>query len=50
MINEVDADGVGTIDFSEYLSLVARKMKDTSTQEELNERLQLCLTSVRDRA
>eukprot|EP00811_Abedinium_folium_P028768 NODE_4481_length_1886_cov_6.657760.p2 GENE.NODE_4481_length_1886_cov_6.657760~~NODE_4481_length_1886_cov_6.657760.p2 ORF type:complete len:262 (+),score=96.30 NODE_4481_length_1886_cov_6.657760:894-1679(+) len=35
MINEVDADGNGTIDFPEFLSLVARKMKDTDTEEEL---------------
>ena len=34
MINEVDADGNGTIDFSEFLSLMARKMKDTDTEEE----------------
>jgi Ca2+-binding EF-hand superfamily protein len=27
MINEVDADGNGTIDFPELLSLMARKMK-----------------------
>lgn len=27
MINEVDADGNGTIDFPEFLSLMARKMK-----------------------
>lgn len=37
MINEVDADGIGTIDFPEFLSLMARKMKDTDTQEELIE-------------
>merc|ERR1712226_97763 len=35
MINEVDADGNGTIDFPEFLSLQARKMKDTDTEEEL---------------
>jgi len=34
MINEVDADGNGTIDFPEFLSLQARKMKDTDTEEE----------------
>ncbi len=34
MINEVDADGNGTIFFSEFLSLMARKMKDTDTEEE----------------
>lgn len=27
MINEVDADGNGTIDFGEFLNLMARKMK-----------------------
>merc|ERR1712217_97942 len=35
MINEVDADGNGTIDFPEFLSLQARKMRDTDTEEEL---------------
>ena len=29
MINEVDADGNGTIDFPEFLTMMARKMKDT---------------------
>ena len=29
MINEVDADGNGTIDFPEFLALMARKMKVT---------------------
>merc|ERR1712169_155031 len=37
MINEVDADGSGIIDFPEFLSLTARKMKDTDTEEELVE-------------
>merc|ERR1712032_987908 len=37
MINDVDADGYGTIDFPEFLSLMARKMKDTDTEEELIE-------------
>ena len=31
MISEGDADGNGTIDFPELLSLMARKMKDTDT-------------------
>ena len=30
MINEVDADGNGTIDFPEFLNLMARKMKVVS--------------------
>merc|ERR1712178_450071 len=37
MINEVDADGNGVIDFPEFLSLSARKMKDTDTEEEILE-------------
>jgi Ca2+-binding EF-hand superfamily protein len=37
MINEVDADGNGTIDFPEFLSMMARKMKDTDSEEEIRE-------------
>ena len=37
MINEVDADKSGTIEFSEFLNLMAKKMKDTDTEEELIE-------------
>ena len=37
MINEVDADGNGTIDFPEFLTLMARKMKDTDSEEEIKE-------------
>jgi calmodulin len=37
MINEVDADGNGTIDFPEFLTLMARKMKDTDSEEEILE-------------
>lgn len=37
MINEVDADGSGTIDFPEFLNLMGRKMRDTDTEEEINE-------------
>ncbi|KAH7306763.1 hypothetical protein KP509_22G028700 [Ceratopteris richardii] len=37
MINEVDSDGNGTIDFVEFLNLIARKMKDTESEEELKE-------------
>ena len=29
MINEVDSEGKGQIDFPEFLSLMARKMKET---------------------
>ena len=37
MINEVDSDGTGTIDFPEFLAFLARKMKDSDTEEELIE-------------
>lgn len=37
MINEVDADGNGTIDFPEFLNLMSRKMKDADSEEELME-------------
>ena len=45
MINEVDADGNGTIDFPEFLSLMARKMKDTDTEEELIEAFKVSAAS-----
>ncbi|XP_052766262.1 calmodulin-like [Mya arenaria] len=35
MINE--ADGNGTIDFPEFLTMMARKMKDTDSEEEIKE-------------
>lgn len=35
MINEVDVDGNGMIDFLEFLNLMARKMKDMDSEEEL---------------
>ena len=37
MIADADRDGSGVIDFPEFLSLMARKMKDTDTEEELVE-------------
>ncbi|KAG6476145.1 hypothetical protein ZIOFF_065381 [Zingiber officinale] len=37
MINEVDADGDGTINFPEFFNLTARKMKYTDSEEELKE-------------
>ena len=45
MINEVDADGNGTIDFPEFLTMMARKMKDTDSEEEIREvrRAALCV-------
>ena len=37
MIAEVDADGNGSIGFPEFLTMMARKSKDTDTEEELKE-------------
>ncbi|XP_021568564.1 calmodulin-like [Carlito syrichta] len=36
-IDEVDADGNGTIDFPEFFTMVARKMKDADSEEEIRE-------------
>ncbi|KAK2954613.1 putative Calmodulin, striated muscle [Blattamonas nauphoetae] len=35
MINEVDADGNGTIDFSEFITMMSRKMAEVDTEEEI---------------
>ena len=32
MINEVDMDGNGNIDFKEFIGLMSRKMRDTDTE------------------
>jgi Ca2+-binding EF-hand superfamily protein len=37
MISEVDADGNGTIDFPEFLTMMVNKMKDTDCRQELLE-------------
>nr|UYM80474.1 calmodulin-like protein 3 [Phoronopsis harmeri] len=37
MVNEVDQDGSGTIDFPEFLTMMSRKMHDTDTEEEIKE-------------
>ncbi|KAH3848093.1 calmodulin-A-like [Dreissena polymorpha] len=37
MINEVDIDGNGTIDFAEFLTMMANKMKDSDQEEEMRE-------------
>ncbi|XP_074566659.1 calmodulin-1-like [Curcuma longa] len=37
MVQEVDADGNGSIEFGEFLSLMARKVKETNVEEELKE-------------
>ncbi|XP_071722374.1 calmodulin-6-like [Rutidosis leptorrhynchoides] len=37
MINEVDVDGSGAIDFPEFLNMMAKKMEDTNYEKELKE-------------
>jgi calmodulin len=37
MINEVDADGTGSIDFPDMLMLIARKTSETAAEEEIRE-------------
>jgi calmodulin len=37
MINEVDADGNGTVEFPEFLTMMARKYRDTNSEDELRE-------------
>ena len=36
MINEVDADGNGTVDFPEFLTLMSREMCDIDSEDEIN--------------
>lgn len=37
MVNEVDADGSGTINWNEFLEMMARKMRDTDSEDEIKE-------------
>ncbi|KAG8050027.1 hypothetical protein GUJ93_ZPchr0009g1831 [Zizania palustris] len=37
MVAEVDADGSGSIDFTEFISLLARKMRDTEAEDDLRD-------------
>ena len=41
IINEVDADGNGKLEFDEFCNLMARQMKDANQEEELKERFKL---------
>lgn len=34
---QVDADGTNSIDFAEFMTLMARKMHDTDSEEEIRE-------------
>jgi len=37
MVNEVDKDGTGNIDFPEFLSMMAMKISEENAEEELRE-------------
>ena len=37
MVNEVDKDGTGSIDFPEFLTMMALKNNDENAEEELRE-------------
>ncbi|XP_020213342.1 calmodulin-like protein 8 [Cajanus cajan] len=37
MMNQVDTDGNGTIEFGEFMNLMATKMKESEAEEELKE-------------
>ncbi|KAL4239033.1 hypothetical protein ACF0H5_003737 [Mactra antiquata] len=37
MINEIDADGNGTIDFPEFLTMMSRKLNDMDSEDELRQ-------------
>ncbi|KAK1235967.1 hypothetical protein PQX77_000793 [Marasmius sp. AFHP31] len=37
MINEVDADGNGTIDFNEFLSMMSKKVHHADSEEEIRQ-------------
>ena len=37
MVNEIDSDGNDLIDFPEFLTMMARKMKDADSEEEIRE-------------
>jgi calmodulin len=42
MIDEVDADGNGTIEFPEFLTMMARRMSSIDSEEELREAFRAC--------
>ncbi|GAA6083599.1 calmodulin-1a, partial [Tachysurus ichikawai] len=37
IIREVDADGNGTIDFPEFITMMVQKMKDTGVEDEIHQ-------------
>lgn len=37
MVNEVDINGNGTIEFNEFLLMMSKKMKEAESEDELKE-------------
>ncbi|KAI9295191.1 calmodulin [Neoconidiobolus thromboides FSU 785] len=37
LVDEIDADGNGTVDFAEFLTLMARNLKNADSEEEIKE-------------
>ena len=37
MVNEVDKDGTGSVDFPEFLSMMAMKINDQNAEDEIRE-------------
>lgn len=37
MVNEIDMDNDGTVDFSEFMTMMARRMRTTDNEEEVRE-------------
>ena len=47
MIDDVDQDGDGTIDFPEFLTMLVRSMSDTDSHEEVMEAFRVCPFCIR---
>ena len=41
MVNEVDTDGTGSIDLPEFLSMMAIRINDQNTEDDLREAFEL---------
>ena len=41
MINEIDEDGNGTVDFEEFLVMMAKKMNVADSEEELRSHIKI---------
>lgn len=46
MVNEVDQDGNGTIEFNEFLQMMSKKMKGADGEDELKEAFRLVILNI----